>query len=301
MDSRQGAPGRLPDFLVIGAMKCATTTLHEQLAHQPGICMSHEKEPNFFSDDSQYARGLDWYRSLFRDARPDDLCGESSTHYTKLPTHPAAVARIADALPRVKLIYVMRHPIERLVSHYRHERTVARIGRDVGFEVAIQQVPELIEYGRYAYQLAPYLETFGPGRILPVFLRRLIDQPQAEIERIGRFLAYAGTPRWNHHLGRRNAGDQRLRHSSLREVLVTSPLLTPLRRRLIPPALSERLKTFWIDRSDVPRLAPELSARLRTIFDADLALLGARLGVQLDCENFKNVTRSQTLDWVETR
>ena len=61
---------RLPDFIVMGAMKCATSTLHEQLAAQPGFFMSKPKEPNFFSDDEIYARGLDWYRSLFAGSGP---------------------------------------------------------------------------------------------------------------------------------------------------------------------------------------------------------------------------------------
>ena len=54
-----------PDFIVIGAMKSATTTLHEQLARQPGIFMSRPKEPNFFSDDENYARGWGWYGVAF--------------------------------------------------------------------------------------------------------------------------------------------------------------------------------------------------------------------------------------------
>src|SRR5271167_2267183 len=98
-----------PDFVVIGAMKSATTTLHEQLARQPGFFMSRPKEPSFFSDDRVHARGWAWYSSLFRLAKPRDLRGESSTHYTKLPTHPRTVERMVRHLPRLKLIYVMRH------------------------------------------------------------------------------------------------------------------------------------------------------------------------------------------------
>src|SRR3954469_22213852 len=102
---------RLPDFIVIGAMKCATTTLHEQLARQPGVFMSRPKELNFFSDDETYGLGLGWYASVFGRAAPGDLCGESSTHYTKLPVYPRAVERMSRALPGVKLIYVMRDPV----------------------------------------------------------------------------------------------------------------------------------------------------------------------------------------------
>src|SRR5271155_5494150 len=96
-----------PDFIVIGAMKSATTTLHEQLARQPGFCMSRPKEPNFFSDDRMFARGWAWYGSLFQAAKPTDLCGESSTHYTKLPSYPWTVERMKRDLPHLKLIYLM--------------------------------------------------------------------------------------------------------------------------------------------------------------------------------------------------
>ncbi len=83
-----------PNFIIIGAMKSATSTLHNQLAAQPGIFMSTPKEPNFFSDDTVYAQGLAWYHGLFSEAAETDLCGESSTHYTKLPDYPHTIERL---------------------------------------------------------------------------------------------------------------------------------------------------------------------------------------------------------------
>ena len=93
-----------PDFIIIGAMKCATSTLHEQLALQPGFFMSTPKEPNFFSDDDCFARGLDWYRGLFAEAPEGSIRGESSTHYTKLPTHPRTVERLLNKLKADEII-----------------------------------------------------------------------------------------------------------------------------------------------------------------------------------------------------
>jgi len=293
--------GRQPDFIVIGAMKCATTTLHEQLSLQPGVFMSRLKEPNFFSDDDQYGRGPDWYASLFREAGPDDLCGESSTHYTKLPTYPETVARISRALPGVKLIYVMRHPVERLVSHYRHERSVGRLDGGGGLEGAVERLPELVDYGRYAMQLTPYLDAFGPDRVLPVFFDRLVEQPQAEFGRIGRFLGRPGAWRWDPGMKPLNAGAERLRHSPLRHALVSAPLLTPIRQRLVPRALYAPLKAFWRNRIDTPEVGPALEARLRRVFDDDLARLGAWLGVRLNCANFRQVARARPYDWVVLR
>ena len=116
-----------PDFIVIGAMKSATTTLHEQLARQPGFFMSRPKEPNFFSDDSIYARVELVLVAVSGRPSTQDLRGESSTHYTKLPDYPRTVERMVRDLPRLKLIYVMRHPIDRLMSQYVHEVTAGRI------------------------------------------------------------------------------------------------------------------------------------------------------------------------------
>ena len=76
----------LPDFLIIGAMKCGTSTLQAQLARQPGVFMSTPKEPNYFSDDEVHAQGQARYEGLFSGAAEGDLTGEASTHYTKLPT-----------------------------------------------------------------------------------------------------------------------------------------------------------------------------------------------------------------------
>ena len=103
---------------------------------------------------------------------------------------------MVEALPRVKLIYVMRHPIDRLTSHYLHEQTVGRIS--VGLEQAVDRYSELVDYGRYSMQLEPYLRAFGPEAIHPVFFDRLVGWPDEELERIGRFLGVSRSLRWDH-------------------------------------------------------------------------------------------------------
>lgn len=287
-----------PDFIVIGAMKSATTTLHEQLARQSGIFMCQPKEPNFFSDDEVYRRGWGWYESLFRAAAPSDLRGESSTHYTKLPTYPRTVERMRRDLPRLRLIYVIRHPVDRLVSQYVHEVTVGRISVSLG--EAVERHPVLMDYGRYSMQLQPYLDAYGPGLVLPVFFPRLVGHSQAELERIGRFLGCEVPVGWDAALEPQNQGRARLRPSPVREVLVQAPVLTSIRQRVMPRRLSESLKGFWRARIEPPRLTPSLEARLREVFDADLAELGAWLGIpRLDCENFHQATADRTFDWVD--
>lgn len=289
---------RAPDFVIIGAMKCATTTLHEQLAGQPRIMMSFPKEPNFFSDDEVFARGFDWYFSLFENADVGALCGESSTHYTKLPTYPDTVGRMSRSLARIKLIYVMRHPIDRLLSHYIHEVTTGRITE--GIHEAVDHHPVLVDYGRYYMQLSPYLEAFGADSILPVFFRRLVAHSQDEFGRIGEFLEAPERLRWDHDLKPQNVGSERLRRSVLREILVRAPVLTTIRRHVVPKPVTDTLKSLWRARTDRPAPTPELVERLRSVFDHDLEQLGDCLGVHLSCKTFNDVTGKCPLDWSAT-
>jgi hypothetical protein len=284
-----------PDFVVIGAMKSATTTLHEQLARQPGFFMTRPKEPNFFSDDDAYARGLGWYSSQFRYAGPGDVRGESSTHYSKLPTYPRTVERMVRHLPRLKLIYLIRHPLDRLVSQYVHEVTAGRI--KVSFVEAIRRHPELIEYSRYAMQLEPFLDAYGFQNVLPVFFPRLVSHSQGALERIARFLGHPGLVRWDMTLKPQNAGRDRLRPSPIREALVQAPVLRALRQRIVPSDWSRSLKKRWRARIDPPRLPAHLAERLRDVFDADLAQLGAWLLISLDCDNFHEVTIGRAHEW----
>lgn len=283
-----------PDFIIIGAMKCATSTLHEQMALQPGIFMTQLKEPNFFSDDEQYAQGMDWYLSLFDSAAIGDLCGESSTHYTKLPTYPDTVERLAQALPEVKLIYVMRHPIDRLVSQYIHEWTQNIIS--VNINQAIARHPELIEYSCYSKQLRPYFEAFGQERVLPVFFERMLAYPQQELERICQFLGYRDRPTWNYQLEAQNVSQERTRQSQWRDLLVEAPVLKQIRRWFIPKALRTWVRSWWMMK-EKPQLDAQQLEALTTLFDRDLAILGTWLGVELSCNNWKAKIKEQALGW----
>ncbi len=289
-----GTALRFPDFLVIGAMKCATSTLHEQLGRQPGIFVSDPKEPGYFSHDAVYARGPEWYAALFEDAGPSDLCGESSTHYTKLPTHPKCAERIRRDLGEVKLVYVMRDPVERLVSHYVHAWSMREIR--MPFERALDAHPELVDYGRYAMQLEPYLAAFGRDAVLPVFQERLQAAPQAELERVCRFLGYTATPTWDPEYARRNASDERLRQSAWRDALVAAPVLRTLRRRLVPQALRDRVKDWWRIR-ERPELAPERRAEVEARFAEDLDRLGRWLGIELRCGAFAESVAAAAPEW----
>lgn len=291
---------KYPNFFVIGAMKCATSSLHEQLALQPDIFMTELKEPNFFSNDEEYGKGIEWYESLFTSKETDILRGESSTHYTKLPTYPETINRIQEHVPNssdLKFIYVMRHPIDRLVSQYIHEWSQRIIPTNVGINVAIHEYPELIDYSRYSMQLQPYFDRFGKDKVMPVFFERLVSNPQPELERICHFLEYPYEPVWQ-ELDAQNVSSARMRKSEWRDFLVEAPILSTIRKNLVPRSVRDRIKKMWT-LTERPELSSESLTYLQEIFDQDLEVLGNWLGCDvLTCDNFKETVKSDT--WQKT-
>ena len=149
---------RMPNFLYIGPDKAGSTWIHRVLSWHPSIFMAQAKELFFF--DQYHGRGLDWYRSHFRDATDDHrIVGEVSHDYL---FSPQACERIARALPDVRLMVCLREPVERAFSSYLY---MVRQGRFNGsFDEAVQQIDELIDHGLYAKHLSPYIEAFGLDR-----------------------------------------------------------------------------------------------------------------------------------------
>lgn len=279
--------GRLPDFIIIGAMKSATSTLHKQLSVQPGIFMSTPKEPNFFSDEPIYRRGLDWYRGLFSAAQDDTICGESSTHYTKLPDYPETVQRLKNAIHNPKLIYVMRHPVDRLISHYMHQWSEGVINCDIN--KAIDRHPELISYSCYGKQMAPFVEAFGEEALMPLFFNDLRFSPQVSLEAIGKFIGVSDSSslNWDEQSGRNNVSKHRIRRFYGSELIINSTFMTWLRQTFISQAVRDRIKGR-LTMGRRPQLSDYQLAKVTEIFNQDLKLLGGWFGFELTCRDFND-------------
>lgn len=189
---------RLPDFLIVGAAKSGTTTLYEYLCRHSGIFMSTPKEPEFFARDENYARGIEWYSSLFESASPQQICGEASTIYTRSPQFPHTAARIARHIPHAKLIYIMRHPVDRAYSHYVQRIKTAQNKREQlevreTFEDWIQRDATLIDSGKYLWQIERYLSFFPRESFLFLTLEDLVEKRSATLARVFRFLKVDAT------------------------------------------------------------------------------------------------------------
>jgi len=187
---------RLPEVIVIGAMKCGTSAVHAYLDAHPDVSMSRLKELNFFNGpevaphedagswwrSGQWHRGLDWYCSQFDDRTR--VRGESSPAYTS-PSCPEVAARMAAVVPDVRLVYLVRDPVDRAASQYAHH---ARDGteRRSPREALLDPASQYLSRSRFHERLAPFLSWFATEQVHVVILERLARRREAEVARIYR-------------------------------------------------------------------------------------------------------------------
>lgn len=185
---RNHSKGRLPDFVVIGTMKGGTTSLHYYLSQHPDIHMSQPKEPRFFVNAPEpignWSRGLQWYRELF--ASDKRICGETSPYYTQWPTHKEVPARMHATIPVAKLVYLVREPTKRVISHFLMARRGAWF--DGSFAEFIEAIPYASDISRYATQLEQYLPYYSLRNILVIESESLLHDRVATLHRLFSFL-----------------------------------------------------------------------------------------------------------------
>ncbi|KLU02540.1 sulfotransferase protein [Rhodopirellula islandica] len=179
---------KLPDFLIIGAMKAGTTTLYRDLYEHPSVFLPESKEPDdLASDDVLSEAGLANYARLFSSAKADQICGEASTSYTKRPRYEGAAERAVRCLgPDVKLIYIVRDPIRRILSQYHHEFQQEKAGADIDQELSIDS--RFVWFSRYFHQISPWVEQFGRNSILVVQFEHYVANRVETLDQITDFL-----------------------------------------------------------------------------------------------------------------
>ena len=152
----------MPNLIIIGGLKCGTTSIHHYLGLHPQIQMSKPKELNFFVEELNWDLGLDWYASRFDDRA--DVRGESSPHYTNLPRFNGVAERIREHCPDARLIYMVRDPLKRILSHWVHAKGA---GYETGDIETVLSKPDTgyVQRSLYWMQLQPYLEHFDREQI----------------------------------------------------------------------------------------------------------------------------------------
>lgn len=211
-----GEVGSLPDFLILGAAKAGTTSLFYYLSQHPNISMpNRKKEVHYF--DVNYNRGIDWYRNHFPQSNKRNLgatgvrniCFEASPSYM---IYPPALERIKKDIPSVKLIVLLRDPVERAYSHYRHN--VRRGRENLSFKEALEAEKErtsikstppaklefetispdyrhfsYIQTSLYAKKIKNIFEIFDKESVILIKSRDLLLNPRSITESVFHFLA----------------------------------------------------------------------------------------------------------------
>ena len=178
-------PGALPNLIVIGAQKCGTSVLHYYLSLHPEVSMSKPKELNFFIEERNWPRGLDWYRAQFdAEAR---VRGEASPNYTAAPQHQGVPERMHSVVPEAKLIYMIRDPLERIAAHWVHNYAKRREKGTLA-ETLTHANTSYVTRSMYAMQLERFLEHYPRERVMVFQQSELRHQRTETLRQIFEFL-----------------------------------------------------------------------------------------------------------------
>jgi hypothetical protein len=179
--------GRLPNLIVIGAQKCSTTSLHYYLGLHPEIFMAEEKELNFFLEERNWGKGIEWYSSHF--GANTRILGESSPTYSHFPVFQGVPERMHATIPEAKLIYILRDPIERILSHYMHSWASGTENRPLTEALEDVESSPYVSRSMYYRQLEQYLPYFPDSRILIIAAEALLHGDRGKtLEKVYSFL-----------------------------------------------------------------------------------------------------------------
>jgi hypothetical protein len=180
-------PGRLPTFLIVGAMRCGTTSLNGYLRQHPQVAMGTPKEIHFF--DREFDRGLDWYRSHFTTDPTVVAVGEATPNYL---FDLVAPSRIAATLPDALLVILLRNPVHRSYSHYWHDRSRDKVdvtfSEAVAAELAGSDRYRYVDRSRYRGQIERLYSSVDRARVLVETFEDLTTDPGAVFASVCRFI-----------------------------------------------------------------------------------------------------------------
>lgn len=265
---------RLPAFIVIGAVKAATTWIAHQLRSHPQLFLPGP-EPHYFS--TEYQRGLDWYRSLFDEAPAGALIGEKSADYL---AHPEAAARIAATLPHARLIVQLRNPVDRAYSDYCMLLRRGSVSSDPARYLLGKdpKAARFLEDGLYARHLARYLDRFPREQIAVILHDEIVEQPEPVIAAVCAHIGVAPAIAPAAVAARKNDGEAPILPLRLRQVL------RPLKNAVRPLRGSrafEAARATLARTPDYPPLTAGVRSRLEDYYHADVEKLGGMIGRDL--------------------
>ena len=285
------APPGLPGFLIIGAAKAGTSWLVSCLRRHPAVFIPLEEIHYWTEHRRELEPSHRWYRRQFRNAAPGQLIGDNSNSYL---SQPDASALIARDLPDVKLVAMLRNPVDRAYSGYCMRLRYGDVSDDVSLYLDPERTPirNMLENSRYWQKLQPYIARFGRDRMHFVIHDDIQDAPGELLDGLCEFLDIE--PRADEMLieSKVNAKEQTWPSAKLTRFFKRYPLLTELRRALKGWWLYDRMRGRFMRPVTYPPLPEELGARLRLYFADDVARLSEVVGRDLTFWTGTNVEGS---------
>ena len=283
----------LPNLLIIGAMKCGTTSLHNYLGAHPEISMSKKKQLSFFSREN-WQTELDWYKDQFTNSAK--IRGEATPNYSVYPLIPNVPARIYQVIPDVRLIYIVGDPVKRITSQwmewYAHEpEGPPTFGEATVVQPLSQALADwdssrnpYVAPSRYATQLERYLRFFPQDRIAVVDQDALRRDRQNTLERVFQFLGVDPQYFSSGFASELNVGSTKRRHhpvySRIRRVVVgLGAKHVPGRIR---QPVARRLEGAFSDSVPRPEIPPHLDDALAESLHQEAERLRSLTGMAFD-------------------
>ena len=206
------APHPAPNFLIIGAAKAATTSLASLLDLHPEAGVSRPKEPHFFSMDAHYQAGWQAYLNLFAHCAGKRAIGDASTSYSRLRYHRQVIPRIQRHIPAPRIIYMVRHPLERMESAFAEHRKTPRGAGLMDLNDAIQRQPMIVDSSRYWEVFDAYRQAFGEPNIKVVWFEEYSARTLEVFREVCRFLGIDDG--FEPELGRQDRNERAQAHAS---------------------------------------------------------------------------------------
>lgn len=236
-----------PDFIVLGAMKCGTSSVCAYLEDHPEVFMLPNCDPSYFCDDDNFAKGTEWYEAHFAARNGEKICGEGSNGYSWVARFPNSAPRMFEYHPGLKLVYMVRHPVQRMVSAWIQNRF------DWGDNVPpsldrcfIEQPDWILNESLYWENISRYRRLFPDSQIFVGFLEDLHRDKIAFFSRLTEFLGVTPMPpSKREHL---NPTIGKAIPSPLYSTLNHMPLAAPF-KRLLPAHLKEMVRRKFLTRT----------------------------------------------------
>ena len=243
--------------------------------------MPAQKELHYFVDTLNWRRGSPWYEDHFREAMACQVVGEASPSYTNFPQWEGVPRRIKHLLPEVRLIYVLRDPIDRMKSHYRHEMIMGR--EHSSPDTAFATNSSYFFRSCYFLQLEQYFECFRRDQVFMLTTDSLKTRRDQVLQELFSFLGVAPVDLSEQlDLTFHRSADKKRRRRGV-AALASSSVYYHLASRA-PPSVKTPLRRLTYRRVDVPEvhLSPSIESELREAFRHDVGKLAAHMPEDFD-------------------